>query len=50
MYRKDFSKKCSIDLYKKSVYKIQSIKQNYIKQRYKIYSNILGSLYSKIGN
>ena len=50
MYRGDFNKKYSINLYKRSVRKTQSIKQDYIKQKYKIYSSILESLYSRIKN
>ena len=40
----------TIDLYKRSVYKIWSISKNYIRQKYKIYSNILKSFYGKIRN
>ena len=48
LYKRDFSKRSSSDLYKRSVCKIWNTKQDYIRQRYKIYISILVSLYSKI--
>ena len=48
LYKKNFSKRSSLNLYKKSVHKIQNTKQDYIGQRHEIYINILASLYSKI--
>ena len=50
IYRRDFNRKYSADLYKRSIYKTWSINKDYIGQRYKIYYSILKSLYSRIRN
>ena len=50
IYKRDFSRKYSANLYKGSVYKIWSTSKDYIKQRHEIYYNILKSFYSRTGN
>ena len=50
MYNRDFSRRYSINLYKRSVCKIQSTNKDYIRQGHKIYYNILKSLYGRTGN
>ena len=48
MYKKNLNKRYSTSLYKRSIFKIQSTSKDYIKQKYKVYINILTNLYSKI--
>ena len=48
MYKRNLSRGCYQNLYKKSVYKTWSTKQNYIRQRSKIYNSLLESIFSGI--
>ena len=50
IHQRDFSRRYSINLHKKSIYKIYSTSKDYIRQRYKIYYSILKSLYGRTRN
>ena len=50
MHRKDFSKKCSINLCQKSVCIIWITREDYIGQRLKIHDSILKKIFSGIKN
>ena len=50
MYKRDISKGLVKDICKKSIYTTQGISKDYIGLKSKVYSSILGSLYSKVEN
>ena len=50
IHRRDFSRKCSINLCQKSVFIIWITRKDYIGQKSKICGNILGSLLSRTKN
>jgi len=50
IHRRDFSRKCSTNLCQRSVHITWIIREGYIRQKSKIYGNILGNLFSRIKN